>query len=373
LILGASTRAAAFSALRCGVRPHCADYFADRDLAAVCPVVRVDPAHAARDFIAWAESLPPSPWFYTGGVENRPRLVERICRRHRLWGVNAATLRAVRNPIRVAGALDEAGIPCPAVSLEAEGLPRDGSWLVKPLASGGGRSIEPLTRVNIPGSQSNYFQERIDGPSFSALFMAQGSRSRLVGITRQLIGTAGCPFAYCGSVGPCPITALLDSRLRALGDRLTAAFALVGWFGVDYVLHAGIPWPVEVNPRYPASLEIHELATGQSLMDEHRRTCEGGSDQTIGPARLFDQRSPMVAKEILYAPRHLVAPAIIADDHETHNVFAIRSIADVPWPGTCFDAADPVMTLFATGEDLGSCRWRLTRLKRVWMRRLGLN
>jgi len=35
LILGASCRAAAFSALRAGFRPRCADYFADRDLAAV--------------------------------------------------------------------------------------------------------------------------------------------------------------------------------------------------------------------------------------------------------------------------------------------------------------------------------------------------
>ena len=42
LILGTSCRAAAFSALRAGLRPRCADYFGDRDLAAVCPVVRID-------------------------------------------------------------------------------------------------------------------------------------------------------------------------------------------------------------------------------------------------------------------------------------------------------------------------------------------
>ena len=38
LILGASARAAAFSALRLGLRPTCADLFADADLASACPL-----------------------------------------------------------------------------------------------------------------------------------------------------------------------------------------------------------------------------------------------------------------------------------------------------------------------------------------------
>ena len=42
LIIGASTRAAAFSALRAGLTPRCLDYFADRDLAAICTVDRVE-------------------------------------------------------------------------------------------------------------------------------------------------------------------------------------------------------------------------------------------------------------------------------------------------------------------------------------------
>ena len=72
LIFGASCRAAAFSALRSGLRPRCADYFADRDLAEVCPVVRIDPQSARREFLAFADSLPASPWFYAGGFENHP-------------------------------------------------------------------------------------------------------------------------------------------------------------------------------------------------------------------------------------------------------------------------------------------------------------
>ena len=41
LIFGASVRAAAFSALRAGLQPWCADLFADADLRARCPTIRV--------------------------------------------------------------------------------------------------------------------------------------------------------------------------------------------------------------------------------------------------------------------------------------------------------------------------------------------
>ena len=48
--------------------------------------------------------------------------------------------------------------------------------------------------------------------------------------------------------------------------RSRSAFGLAGWFGVDFILRDGIPWPVEINPRYTASVEIHELASGRSLL-----------------------------------------------------------------------------------------------------------
>jgi predicted ATP-grasp superfamily ATP-dependent carboligase len=371
LILGASARAAAFTALRCGLRPYCADYFADGDLAAVCPVERVDPAQAARDFVAVAESLPPSPWFYTGGLENHPDLVERIARRHRLWGVGAATLRAVRDPVEVASILEKAGIPSPEVRWEPRGLPRDGSWLSKPMASGGGQGIEPLTNEESPRLASRYFQQRVEGPSYSALFIGRGRQARWIGVTRQWIGITGSPFAYRGSLGPCPIRPALAGRLKELGDCLACAFGLVGWFGVDYVLNQGIPWPVEINPRYPASLEIYELASGRSLLEEHRRACEGGEEPEGDPPAIGLARPAVIAKRILYATRCVAVPEIAVDADPTGNRFAVPPIADIPQPGLRLEAGEPAMTLFATGADPAACRAQLARLERKWMTRLG--
>jgi predicted ATP-grasp superfamily ATP-dependent carboligase len=376
LILGASTRAAAFSAIQCGFHPRCADYFADRDLVLVCPVDRIDPRHAARQFVEFAESLPSMPWFYTGGFENHPDWVERIARRHTLWGIDAHTLRLVRDPVRVAELLAGNSIPCPEVRSDPQGLPRDGSWLRKPRASGGGRGIEPLIDQTDAGARSHYFQERVDGPSISAVFMGERSPARacLIGVTRQLIGVAGSPFGYLGSIGPVTAAEPLFSRLEALGNVLAFGFGLAGWFGVDFILRDGVPWPVEVNPRYTASLEIFEMASRRSLLPAHRRACDASPSKSEAPARAGLSPGRVIAKCILHAPRRLVAPEIVPDENglDDPDPFLVRSIADIPWPGTSFDAGEPVMTLMTDGSDLSECRSRMVRLERTWMERLGI-
>ena len=270
------------------MRPHCADYFSDRDLAAVCPVVRIDPLRARHEFLAVAESLPPSPWFYTGGFENHPAWVEQISRRHILWGASARAIRIVRDPIRVAALLHEQGIHAPAVRRDPQGLPRDGSWLMKPLRSGGGRDIRPLSDDQDCPSARCYFQERVVGPSFSALYLGHRERTRLLGVTQQLLGVGGNPFAYRGSIGPWPIEESLAIKLQFLGEVVASASGLVGWFGIDYVLRDGEPWLVEVNPRYTASVEVHELATRRAFVSEHRLACEGGGVAAPGTRCDFD-------------------------------------------------------------------------------------
>ena len=146
---------------------------------------------------------------------------------------------------------------------------------MKPLRSGGGRDIRPLAPGDYEGLNGCYFQQRIDGPSFSALYIGHAAGARLVGVTHQLLGVVGSPFAYRGSIGPWPIDDSLAAKLRRLGGVVAAAAGLLGWFGIDYVLCDDEPWPVEVNPRYTASIEVHELATGQGLLNEHRVACGG--------------------------------------------------------------------------------------------------
>ncbi len=61
LIVGASTRAAAFSARRAGLKPRCLDYFVDRDLMAICTVDRVEAQEGVAGLERLALGLPPGP------------------------------------------------------------------------------------------------------------------------------------------------------------------------------------------------------------------------------------------------------------------------------------------------------------------------
>src|SRR6185312_12418144 len=110
LILGASARTAAFSALRLGLRPACADLFADSDLASACPSTRIDPTDYPEGLATFAGGFAPTRWLYTGAIENRPELVDRISVRHQLLGNGGATLRAARDPFVAAEVVRQAGL-----------------------------------------------------------------------------------------------------------------------------------------------------------------------------------------------------------------------------------------------------------------------
>src|SRR5262249_9981062 len=128
LIFGASTRAAAFSALRAGLSPWCADLFADADLHARCPAMRL-PARTFPDgFLYLADSELKGPWIYTGGLENHVELIETFTRCHQLWGNRALAIDLARDPKHITASLRSAGLSAPIVLTAAGALPRRGRW-----------------------------------------------------------------------------------------------------------------------------------------------------------------------------------------------------------------------------------------------------
>ncbi len=203
LILGASARAAAQSARRAGLRPITVDLFADRDLSCIATAHRIDPGVYPLGFEEIADRLPPSPWMYTGALENHPDLIDRIAARRPLWGMSGPDLRAVRDPMAIQDALGRNGLPSLSVRLDPTDLPRDGSWLIKPLASAGGRRIRPLTGET-PEHSSCYFQERIETEDQNYSFVYAGCERAVlpIGMTSQRIGRGDSAFAYRGSLGP---------------------------------------------------------------------------------------------------------------------------------------------------------------------------
>jgi predicted ATP-grasp superfamily ATP-dependent carboligase len=358
LVVGASARAAAFSALRAGLRPECADLFADADLRARCPVRRVEPGDYPRNFLDLPALDAPAPWLYTGGLENHPDLIEDLARRRRpLWGNPAAVLRRVRSPWEVAAVLHRAGVPCPRV-WRGEAPPPDGRWVVKPLAGAGGSGVRLWAGAARPRPRRPvYWQEFVAGEACAAVSVGDGETAALLGVTRQLVGEGWLNarrFAYCGSVGPQPLDSPARRPFDVLGAALAHGFGLRGLFGVDCVLRDGVPFPVEVNPRYTASVEVHEYATGLSALALHRRVFEAGAAAPPAPG----EAAGVVGKAILFARAALRFPergpwsAWVAP---SGGPVVLPAFADIPPAGTVIEAGRAILTLFGRARTADEC------------------
>ena len=230
-IVGASTRAAAASAVRAGFQPLAADLFADADLRAHCH------GHANLALSRRLSRLAAGRRAAGLDVHRRARKSSRAGRSN---GVDRA---AVGQPGRRARARPLAvgiGATCCATpaccfrkfARSADGLPRDGSWLAKTYqrrerqrrASVGARETRRRgarrrseTRrisTSVDASTSGESTARRVPPSLSPPMATR----KLLGVTRQLIGEAWLGahgFQYAGSIGPWPITEAARDDARA--------------------------------------------------------------------------------------------------------------------------------------------------------------
>lgn len=365
LVLGASTRAAAASALRAGFAPVCGDRFGDVDLRERCPVTVAEDYPAGLERLALAS--PPGAWMYTGALENFPRLVMRISRHRPLDGNAAQVLRQVRDPIQIAAAVSHAGLPCPACRKTADSLPVDGTWLKKRVRSSGGTSVQPW-RGEGKNHLGCYFQQRIAGTPCAAIYVAAAGRARLLGVTEQLL-TAG--FRYAGSVGPLRLEPDVETLAAELGSVLAREFGLVGLFGVDAVLAHSAIWPVEINPRYTASIEVLERALGLLSIALHAAACRQAQLPADAPAALASAPA-WCGKAIYYARTDVVISAGFTSYLAGLNEGRAWPVAaDIPSPGTFVRAGQPVATALAEAANREVVLGRLQGLLQEFDCRLG--
>jgi predicted ATP-grasp superfamily ATP-dependent carboligase len=210
-------------------------------------------------------------------------------------------------------------------------------------------------------SHGPVFQRRIDGVPCSAVFTAIDGASVLIGVTRQLIGETWLGargFQYCGSIGQLPVAESVRSTIEQIGQVLTEEFELTGLFGVDVVLDGDNVWIIEVNPRYTASVEICERATGIDAITAH----------VAGISHVPIDR--LIASSVASPRTHGKATLFAKRDIEISPVFAEMSLAEAlrtPWPtladvspaGTRVEVGRPILTVFAEGSDADDVELRL--------------
>ena len=375
-VIGTSARSAVHSLARAGFRAWAVDQFADRDLkhvaaCAVCPHDRYPDA-----LPEFAAQFPPGPILYTGGLENHPHIVAEIARTRELWGNPSEVLARVRDPFALSVALTATGFATPRLAPQGSPCPSEGRWLRKPLHSGGGLGIR-FAQLGEPSSPHHYFQEFIDGPALSAIY----TDGELIGVTQQLIGEPwlhASAFAYCGNIGPITIDSQAVSVVARLGNVLATEMGVRGLWGLDFILAGAVPFPLEVNPRYTAAVEVLEYAGGAEpnpLTPFPKK--EGGTEpntKTTASQAPVLSPSPLrggvgeglqtqtLGKAIYYAPRAITFPHSGPWDADLAGVFdpwRVPGFADIPEPGSAIETGWPVLTFFVTGSTPAEVRERL--------------
>ena len=257
--------------------------------------------------------------------------------------------RSVRDPAVFFPFLAARGFAVPRTLWPGSPLPREGTWLRKPVRGGGGHGVRFWNGGPLDPGQ--ILQEFVPGTPASASFVADGRHAVVMGRTEQLLRARS--FAYAGNILPLEAPLGAFGEAQEIAEALTGEFGLRGVNGFDFVLRDGRPVLLEVNPRYCASMELVERATGVPVFGLHLTAC-GGEMPTAGTAA-----DGFWGKAIVYARRTVS----VGDP----PAWLERGVRDVPHPGEVIPKGRPICTVLAWGPTRQASRAALqAEMDAIW-------
>lgn len=345
LLVGHSVRMLAQSAARADLPVLTADLYADED---TCESAERCLTFSPRDdgldedaAIAAANQLAPpdgsAGLIYGSGIDTRPDLLERLMDGRILFGNRPTTLRLINTPRRFFRMLDELAIPYPQTRFIPPESPA--GWLIKSGCSEGGKGVRSCAKI-CPAGARDYYQRRIDGEAFSALFLADGTNARIIGFNTQrtIPHDPARPFLFAGAVNRAALSKGQRARIEEYVRMLTRAAGLVGLNSLDFMLDGETCRVLEVNPRPSATMALHDPDYPGGLLMRHLAACRGELP-TAAPQGLVR------AFRIVYTPRAVTL---------SKPIVWPRWCADRPRPGTMIDAGEPLCSIQAEGTDLAA-------------------
>ena len=397
-LMGASCRAAAQAAARAGCTRILAwDDFLDADL------LEIAQARSLADFpVDSSQSLAELqgiPLVLCGGMENRPDFIQRRIDQGMLCGVTGDMLRQLRSLESWQRWASESRIGWPTTVQDLSDPRLDSvgseSWMLKQVGRAGGvhvraiASLEGLDCVanlgldpGIPTSRlpSNlwYLQEYVPGISIGVSYCTDSNgnpesngttesteppRTRIVGIARSILSEeldAPLPWIYRGSLAPYSVSPSVRASLERFAKTVAQSTGIRGLWQADFQIDPnGQLWLLEINPRWSASMELHELLQGYSWITEHVRIlCDGASKRVASPRSPAGQQ---IAKGIVYAPQGMHLSVAQVDRlgrsgwHGTLRELETAEfcLADIPQSdplGVDFAEGMPIVTVLVAGE-----------------------
>ena len=321
-------------AMRDGQPVAAFDLFGDLDLRRGGARVVALPGGSLTALVDAAVQVPARGVVYGASFENHPALVARLAERHALLGNGPQTLRAVRDPQRLASALRDAGLLYPRTFAAAPD-DRSGRWLRKPLRGGGGTRVRAWRGGALPAGA--VVQERIDGVACSAAAVGDGVDAVVLGLTEQLVGRRAFGvrgYRWCGNVVPPRLPA--GERAACWGRRARSARA---WRARSPC--AGCSASTSSGTASARGRSRSTRVPRRRSRRSRPRTAWACSARTCGRApascrRSRASRAGAAGKAVLFATEDVV----IGDSVR----WLERGVRDVPHPGERIAAGHPICT-----------------------------
>ncbi|HJV25860.1 MAG TPA: ATP-grasp domain-containing protein [Aromatoleum sp.] len=358
-----------------GFRTVALDLFGDRDTRRAAeawfPIGEtarlVIDCEALTDALRRSREAGAEAWVAGSGFDGCPELLAAGAEVLPLAGNTAEVVARVRNPALFFGRLAALGIPHPETRCDCPPSPL--GWLRKNAASSGGWDVQ-IARVEkagvgfpaggdtsgpAPGRASRIYYQRIaPGVAMSALFLADGRRSRLLGVNRQTVRPFGDrPFIFRGCIGPIGVAPAVQRTLGAMLDALTADFGLRGLNGLDFLLNGDEIRVIELNPRPPASVALYGKALPEGLLRAHVEASLYGRLDGIAPAAGSARPRGF---ETVFAKREWEIDAWASD-----ALLQRTWCHDVPVAGTRIARGEPLCTVSAVGDNPAEVEAQLRR------------
>jgi uncharacterized protein len=342
LIIARSGRALAASAKRAGYKVSVADYFADEDTRSCSESVHQLQYHCdgftketLLRHIEEIVSSNPNVKLVTGsGFESTPNLLNTLHEVIPVLSSSRESIVALKDPVSFFKMLDKNSIGHPEVLFSKPITSK--KYLIKRIGGIGGGHVNWSNQVELYDDSSSYYQEFVPGKVLSVVFLADGLQAGIVGFNQQLLSEQfeEMPFLYQGAITINEHSERHKENIQKIINKVTNETKLRGLCGLDYIVDEfDNIFVLEVNPRPPATFELHEGK--QSLFDAHLSCFDG---------------SPIDYKRWVYKNEKNSGYAIIYTNKElkiSDNIDWPLWVKDRPSPGSVIPVKFPICTVHA--------------------------
>ena len=345
---GFSTRHVVLSAIRAGYEVCAVDHFCDADLRnhTVCCMPFEELAELPIRIREMCERYAIDAIIPTSGAETLEDLPAPV------FGTDAHTAKQFLNKGFVQDWFSGLNIPVPPLA-----EPGEFPAMLKPLSgSGGWRNTVVSSQSDIEAWTEAFpdepflLQRIVQGIPASVCVVAGCGRACALAVNRQILrGEGPYQFGFAGSLTP--FDHPLQDQMISYAERAAAASGCLGILGIDFMVSDDEVYAIELNPRFVATLDTIETATGINLVKIHLDACQGILPDAMPVPKQYALR------RILFADRQCA----VLDDLSS----LVPGVADIPVPPALFEEGGAVISVYGSGPDPTSAENALDTTIRV--------